>query len=229
MLELAGWKSPGEACVFAPGGSRKRFLQWKQLVSFEPLLLLLANKITLALCLRWGWSRSYLSTPRYRDTDIYSFFLAYSPFLQLTLQTSCWSQHHCLLLNYVLNHLLFNTLFWEDSTSKAVLEISTIGNAVGDINTWASLNWANHGTGRCCCCNVEENVSKNMVKKEPIYWNTSQTVKAAYDHYLGTLSQSGEAMWSTRGLNLTPTLPAPTSLALPAIPGPSQSAKSFCS
>lgn len=73
MLKLSWsvWKSPDEASAFAPGGSGKRFLQCKQLVSFEPLLLLLANKIALELCLRRGWSRSYLSTPRYKDTDIY--------------------------------------------------------------------------------------------------------------------------------------------------------------
>lgn len=43
----------------------------------------------------------------------------------------------------MLNHLVFNTPFGEDSTSKAGLEISTVGNAVGGINTGAGLNEPN--------------------------------------------------------------------------------------
>lgn len=50
---------------------------------------------------------------------------------------------HCLLLNYVLNHLVSNTSFGEGSTSKAGLEISTVGNAVGGTNTGAVLNELN--------------------------------------------------------------------------------------
>lgn len=130
---------------------------------------------------------------------------------------------------YVLNHLLFNTRFWEVSTSEAVLETSTVENAVGCTNTWAGLNWANRGTGKNFCCNIQGNLSENRVKKEPIYLNTNQTVKAAYDHYLQTRRRFGKSVWSSHGLNPAPVPPALTSLALPGVPGQPRSAKSFCS
>lgn len=121
------------------------------LVSFEPLLLPLAKHkiVPIERCLHWGWSRSCLSTLRYRHTDL-PIFLG---ILLLLASKSCHVADtadflldladHCLFLNYVLNHLVFNTPFGEDSTSKAGLEISTVGNAVGGINTGAGLNELN--------------------------------------------------------------------------------------
>lgn len=43
----------------------------------------------------------------------------------------------------MLNHLVFSTPFGEDPTSQAGLEISTVGDAAGGINTGAGLNELN--------------------------------------------------------------------------------------
>lgn len=119
----------------------------------------------------------------------FSWHIAFSCIQAMPCSWHCrFLADHCLLLNYVLNHLVFNTI-WRGLHQQSWFRNIHRRKCSGRYKHWSWFEWAKHGTGRACC-KIEGKLLKNKAKKSP-----SIEIPTRLPKLLAILSLGSQPIW----------------------------------